>query len=246
MSEPVDDLPTGVVVEVHSDTDDFVAAAAARFTDVVRAAQAARGSAAVVLTGGGAGIKLLESLRSADVDFSRIDFYWGDDRFVPHDDAERNEKQAREALLDHVPVDPARVFPMSASDGEYPDPMEAAGMYDRLVAAVPAFDIHLLGMGGEGHVNSLFPRTDAVREQHSFVVAVLDSPKPPPSRITLTLHAVAKAREVWLLVGGAAKADAVAAALGGASPDEIPAAGAVGTERTIWYLDDAAAANLRS
>ncbi len=247
MSERAD-FPANTV-EVHDDTDALVAAAAARFVAVVVAAQADRGSASVVLTGGGSGIGLLELVRKTpgDIDWSRLDVFWGDERFVPAGDAERNDLQAREALLDHVPVDPSRVHPVATSDGEYPDPVEAAAEYAAAVhahlAEYGAFDLHLLGMGGEGHVNSLFPHTDAVREQYELVVAVPDSPKPPPVRVTLTLPAVRRSRHVVLVVGGAAKAEAVAAAVAGADPEEIPAAGAVGSESTTWLLDrDAAAA----
>jgi 6-phosphogluconolactonase len=77
------------------------------------------------------------------------------------------------------------------------------------------------------------------------VVGVEDSPKPPPRRITLTLPAVTRSREVWLVVSGAAKADAVADAIGGASPDDVPAAGAVGQEATVWLLDTEAASKLQ-
>jgi 6-phosphogluconolactonase len=104
--------------------------------------------------------------------------------------------------------------------------------------------VHLLGMGGEGHINSLFPHTAAVRETERFVVGVDDSPKPPPARVTLTLPAVQRARQVWLLVAGENKADAVAASVGGAAPEDIPAAGAHGRERTVWFVDPAAAAKL--
>ena len=192
-----------VVVEKFSDAGQLVDAAAARLVTTI------------VLTGGGTGIALLEKLREAtgDIDWSQIDLYWGDERFLPSGDPERNEVQAREALLDHVPVDPDRVHAMAASDGIYDgDPHGAATAYEQLLGAqahgnqVPTFDVHLLGMGGEGHVNSLFPHTDAVREEARFVVAVTDSPKPPPVRITLTLPAVRRAKEVWLLVSGAAKA----------------------------------------
>lgn len=238
-------------VEVHPDTESLVAAAAARFVAVVVAAQAARGSASVVLTGGGTGIGLLELVRAnpGDIDWSKLDIFWGDERFVPAGDPERNELQARTALLDHVPVDPARVHAVATSDGEYPDPVEAAAEYAAAVhahlAATGGFDLHLLGMGGEGHVNSLFPDTDAVREEHELAVAVTHSPKPPPVRVTLTLPAVRRTRHVVLVVGGAAKAEAVAAALGGAVAVDIPAAGAVGVESTTWLLDQDAAAGLR-
>ncbi|GAA5053663.1 6-phosphogluconolactonase [Nocardia callitridis] len=250
MTEQTSPRDASDTVEVHSDTASLIEAAATRFVDVVVAAQRARGSASVVVTGGGTGIGLLKRVREApgDIDFDKLDVFWGDERFVPADDAERNDKQAREALLDHVPVDPARIHPVAASDSEYPDPVEAAAEYSADVHAYltehGAFDLHLLGMGGEGHVNSLFPDTDAVREDHELVVAVLNSPKPPPVRVTLTLPAVRKSRHVVLVVGGAAKADAVAAAVAGAEPVDIPAAGAAGIESTTWLLDQDAASAL--
>jgi len=104
--------------------------------------------------------------------------------------------------------------------------------------------VHLLGMGGEGHINSLFPETPAVRETSRLVLGVQDSPKPPPQRITLTLPAVQRSREVWLVVSGEGKADAVAAAVGGAKAVDVPAAGAIGREATVWLLDEAAASKL--
>ena len=84
----------------------------------------------------------------------------------------------------------------------------------------------------------------AVRETERMVVGVTDSPKPPPRRITLTLPAVRRSRQVWLVVSGEGKADAVAAAVNGAEPTDVPAAGAVGKEATVWLLDEAAAAKL--
>ncbi|MFC9516866.1 6-phosphogluconolactonase [Nocardiaceae bacterium NPDC056970] len=241
--------------EIHrfADTDALVRAAAERFVDAVVAAQQSRGSAAVVLTGGGTGIALLEHVRTnpGAIDWSALDVFFGDERFLPTGDPERNEVQAHAALLDHVPVDPARVHVMAASDGAYgSDPVTAAAAYAEVLETFgadrtgPLFDVHLLGMGGEGHVNSLFPHTDAVREAEQLVVAVTDSPKPPSVRVTLTLPALQSAREVWLIVSGEAKADAVAAAVDGAHPDEIPAAGARGIEKTVWLLDETAASGL--
>ncbi|BAD58425.1 6-phosphogluconolactonase [Nocardia farcinica] len=238
-------------VQIFPDADALVTAGARRFVEVVVAAQAERGSASVVLTGGGTGIDMLAKVREApgEVDWSRLDLFWGDERYVPAGDPERNELQARQALLDHVPLDPHRVHPVATSDGEYPDPVEAAAAYSATVHAHLAehgsFDLHLLGMGGDSHINSLFPHSDAVLEEHELVLAVTDSPKPPPVRVTLTLPAVRRARHVLLVVGGAAKADAVAAALGGADPVEVPAAGAHGSESTTWLLDDGAASAVR-
>ncbi|WP_181772669.1 6-phosphogluconolactonase [Amycolatopsis pittospori] len=237
-------------VVVYENPDLLAAATAARLVTRLVDVQAAKGSASVVLTGGGTGIAILKELRDSGardaIDWSRLDVYWGDERFVPADSDERNEKQAREALLDHVPLDPKRVHAMAPSDGEFGDDVDAAAAAyaEVLTAEVPAFDIMLLGLGGEGHTASIFPESPAVYETERSVVAVRDCPKPPPTRISLTLPAIRRAREVWLVTGGDAKADAVAQALAGAGEVQIPVAGARGSRRTLWLLDRGAASKL--
>lgn len=242
--------------ETFTDSDGLVAAAGERMINVIEAAIAARGKALVALTGGGNGNRLLRFLgtQSGRVDWTKVHVFWGDDRYVAEDDDERNDKQARGALLDHVDIPARNVHPMPAADGEFGNDLAAAALaYEQILAAnaepgdpAPNFDIHLLGVGPEGHINSLFPDTPAVRETTRMVVDVEDSPKPPPQRITLTLPAIQRSREVWLLVSGAEKAEAVAAAVGGADPVSIPAAGAIGREHTIWFLDSGAASELPS
>lgn len=241
-------------VEIFPDSEALVAGAGQRLIEVIQAAVVARGQALIVLTGGGNGIGLLRHLATAgqQIDWSKVQLFWGDERYVPEDDDERNEKQAREALLDHIDIPTSHVHPMAASDGEFGTDLDAAALaYEQLLAAnaesgdpAPNFDVHLLGMGPEGHINSLFPDTPAVRETTRMVVAVEDSPKPPPQRITLTLTAIQRSREVWMMVSGAGKADAVAAAIGGADPVALPAAGALGRESTLWLLDEDAASKL--
>ena len=241
-----------VIIETYPDTDALVTAAGDRLAGAIATAVEARGRALIVITGGGTGIGLLKRLRGQRVDWPRVHLFWGDDRFVAHDDAERNEKQAREALIDHVDIPAGNVHAMAASDGMFGDDLAAAADgYARVLSelaengsATPLFDVHLLGMGGEGHINSLFPHTAAVLETRRMVVGVGDSPKPPPRRITLTLPAVRRSRQVWLVVSGEAKADAVAAAVSGADPADGPAAGAIGIEATLWLLDAAAARRL--
>lgn len=245
---------SSTVIEKYADTDALVTAAGERLVGAITGAIAVRGTAYVVLTGGGTGVKLLKHLgaHGEAIDWGCVHLFWGDDRYVASDDDDRNDKQAREALLDHIDIPAANVHAMPASDGEFGDSIDdaAAAYAEVLAAAAPAgspapdFDVHLLGMGGEGHVNSLFPHTAATRETERLVVGVTDSPKPPPRRITLTLPAVSRSREVWLVVAGAEKADAVAAAVGGAAADDVPAAGAVGRDATVWLLDEAAAAKL--
>jgi 6-phosphogluconolactonase len=102
----------------------------------------------------------------------------------------------------------------------------------------------MLGIGGEGHTASIFPSSPAVYETERTVVGVRGCPKPPPTRITLTLPAIRGAAEIWLATTGTDKAAAVAMALGGAGATQIPAAAALARRRTLWLLDRAAAAKL--
>lgn len=245
-------------VVVHATAEVLAAAAAARLVTRIVDIQTASGSASLVLAGGHTGIAVLRQLAEtqagAAVDWRRLDAYWGDERFLPSGHPDRNETQAREALLDHVGVDSARVYPMGASDGPWgDDPDAAAQAYEDLLlrqrrpedrGPAPSFDICLLGVGEEGHVASVFPGSPAVYETERAVTGVRGAPKPPPTRITLTLPAIRCAAEVWLLVAGSEKAAAVAMALGGAGEVQLPAAGATGRRRTLWLLDRAAAAKL--
>ncbi|MEU4085334.1 6-phosphogluconolactonase [Streptomyces aureus] len=243
---------------VHRDKELMAEAAAARLITKIVDAQASRGYASIVLTGGRNGNGLLAALASAPardaVDWARLDLWWGDERYLPEGDPDRNDTQARAALLDAVPLDPARVHPMPASDGPYGADVEAAAeSYAAELAKaagpenhgpVPAFDVLMLGVGPDTHVASLFPELPAVRETERTVVGVHGAPKPPPTRISLTLPAIRSAREVWLLAAGEDKAQAAAIALSGAGEIQAPAAGAYGRARTLWLLDAAAASQL--
>jgi 6-phosphogluconolactonase len=138
---------------------------------------------------------------------------------------------------------------MAAADGPFgADPEAAAAAYEEVLGARetdgPLFDVCLLGVGEEGHVASVFPDSPAVREERRGVVAVRDCPKPPPTRISLTLPAIRRSGQVWLLTTGAAKAVAVAAAVRGADERALPAAGARGLDRTLWFVDTEAANGL--
>lgn len=198
------------------------------------------GTARVVLTGGTAGIRFLAKLRNAGIDWSRVKVFFGDERNVPVDHADSNEGQARDALLDHVAIPERNIFGYGLNGGSMED---AVSRYAALlsVEAPAGFDLHLLGMGGEGHINSLFPHTTALQEEDALVVAVTDSPKPPSERISLTLPAVRRAQQVWLLVSGPEKAEAAAAVAGRANYLDWPAAGATGKDGTIlWVSEDAA------
>lgn len=244
-------------VVVHRDSTLLAKAVAARLVTKLVDAQAARGYAHVVLTGGGVGTAVLAQLAATPardaIDWRRLHVWWGDERFVPGDHPDRNDRGAREALLDRVPVVPALVHQMPASDGPDGDNAEAAAARyaNELAAAtrpedhgpVPIFDVLMLGLGEDGHVASLFPGQPALYDTRP-VVGVHGSPKPPPTRLTLTFPSIRAANEVWIVAAGAAKAAPANLALSGAGEVEIPAAGARGRQRTLWLLDQAAAGQL--
>jgi 6-phosphogluconolactonase len=245
-------------VVVETDADALARAVAEALVARLAAAQIVHGTASVVLTGGGVGTAVLEHVAALaaepvreTVDWTAVDVWWGDERFVPADDDERNEKGARRALLDVVGVPAERLHAIPPSDGRFAEPEDAADWYAAELAAaapeggsLPRFDVLLLGMGPEGHVASIFPDSPAVRDERP-VVAVRDCPKPPPTRVSLGFAAINAAEEVWLLVAGEGKAPAVAAALvEDADPVQLPAAGVHGVRATRWLLDRAAAGKL--
>lgn len=231
-------------VTVYDDADALASVVAIRLVERLRDAQDTRGDASIVLTGGRIAEKLYTVLRSSPdrdtVDWSRVDVWWGDERFLATGDADRNETRARAALLDALPLDPARVHPMPATDG--PDGSDPeAGALRYAAELVARFDVVLLGIGEDGHVASIFPGHPVAEETRS-VAAVRNSPKPPPTRITLTLPMINTADEVWLIASGDGKAAAVGQALAGTGT--VPAANAHGVRRTLWLLDRDAAAEV--
>lgn len=248
--------PTPDVV-VEPDADHLARAVGQALVARLAAAQAVHGTASVVLTGGGIGIAVLEQVAALAaepdrevVDWTAVEVWWGDERFVPADDDERNEKAARVALLDRVGAPAERVHAMPPSDGEFATPEEAAAWYaGELADAAPAgeplprFDVLLLGIGPEGHTASIFPGSPAARDDRT-VLEVHDCPKPPPTRVSLGFPAINSAEEIWLVVSGEGKAEAVARGVAGADPEELPAGAVHGRRATRWLLDRSAASKL--
>lgn len=258
-------------VVVHPDAATLAEATAARLLVRLLDLQSLRSPLHVVLTGGTVGIATLRAVAASPVrhavDWSGVHLWWGDERFVPADSPDRNERQAREALIDALPIPADNVHPMPA-EGAVADEHAAADAYATELArfssvgetdevddaddstasgrpvAVPEFDVLMLGVGPDGHVASLFPGHASLHDETRTALGEQDSPKPPPRRVSLTFPAIRAAREVWLVVAGEDKADAVAHALSGAPVDEIPAAGALGAERTFWLVDLAAASRI--
>jgi 6-phosphogluconolactonase len=249
-------------VVVHPDADLLAQATAARLLVRLLDLQSVRRPVHVVLTGGTVGIKTLAAVAASPlrdaVDWTGVHLWWGDERFLPAGHPDRNETQAREALIDALgdTLPAANVHPMPGLGDDVPSPAASADAYCAELAryaagpidgpaegsvAVPAFDVLMLGMGPDGHVASLFPGHPGLEAGGTAAVGVHGSPKPPPERVTLTFDALRAAREVWVVAAGEEKASAVASALAGDPVSTTPASGAVGTERTLWLLDVAAA-----
>jgi 6-phosphogluconolactonase len=243
----VTELPNAKV-EVQPDAAALATAVAGELLSRLAGIQTAGEVPTIVLTGGtiadAVHHELVRLTPGSEVDWSRVDIWWGDERYVEPTSGDRNAGQARLALLDHVPVDPARVHEMP--DSTFGAIEDAAASYSDELRSHGSgeFDIVMLGIGPDGHVASLFPGSPQLDVDDRIAVAVTGSPKPPPERISLTFAALNRTSSVWFLVSGKAKADAVAAAFGGADLYEIPAAGVSGNEETIWFVDHEAAAKL--
>jgi 6-phosphogluconolactonase len=245
-------------VELYDDADRLAAEVSAQLVATLSRAQQQFGRAALALTAGSIMEKVWSALAKSDpdaVDWSRVDVFWGDERFVDAGSSDRNDVPFHRILLDHEPFSAVRHFPMPASDGEFGSDLDAAAAaYAQTLdeqrrpsdtGSVPSFDVVLLGVGPDGHCCSLFPGHPGTQDESSSVIPVRNSPKPPPSRMSLSFDGLNSAREIWVVVSGSGKAEAVAKALApGTSRVDVPSSGAQGTERTVWLLDRDAAAEL--
>ena len=241
--------PSSVVIP--PDKQSLADAAGARLLVAIIDAQASRGRAQLALTGGAMGSGIIASLAAQPgrkaVDWSAVDLWWGDERYLPAGDPDRNDTQNDAAGLAALGLDPANVHRVAGPDTSASLEASAAAYAQSLREhGRGAFDVVLLGVGPDGHVASLFPHHPAQRTVDAITVAVHDSPKPPPDRVSLTFEALERSRQVWFLVSGADKAAAVAA---GTNPStdrwDIPAAGVHGAEHTLWLVDAAAATDLK-
>ena len=161
----------------------------------------------IVLSGGNTPRGVYRLLRERNADWSHWNIYFGDERCLPPDDAERNSKMAADEWLDHVPIPIDRVHPIPAELGA----TAAALAYADTLRGVGEFDLVLLGLGDDGHTASLFPNHDwGAAPDAPAVLAVFNAPKPPPERVSLSASRLSRAREVLFLVAGDSKRDAVA------------------------------------
>ncbi|KAA9135068.1 6-phosphogluconolactonase [Microbacterium caowuchunii] len=239
-------------VVVRPDPDRLSAAVARRLLSRIAKRVAEGKNAHVSLTGGSMGGRVLSAVaadpRTAEIDWSLVHFWWSDERFVPRGSAERNDTDAYAALLDHIDIPAGNIHTMAGStDGldldaaaaAYAD--ELARFADPAVGAWPSFDVCFLGVGPDAHIASLFPDRPEITVTDRATLPVRESPKPPPERITMTRPVINSSKRVWLVLAGADKASALGLALAGASYQSVPAAGAKGRKRTVFFVDEAAA-----
>lgn len=245
-------------VIIHADAAALAEAVSVRLVTKLIELLATQPVVHVCLTGGSSGINVLrvtaDSPRLADVDWTRVHFWWGDDRYLPEGHADRNSVQARDALLgglvSYYGLPETNIHPLPGRDVfrdiETAARVAAAELADFGMAGrdFPVFDICFLGMGPDGHVASLFPGHATLRETERSVISEVASPKPPAERLSLTMPVLKASTRVWFVLAGADKSSALGLALAGANPLEVPAAGVEGTRTTIFFVDQAAATDV--
>lgn len=241
-----------VVVAPHA--DDVSAGVARRLLSRLERRTAAGKTTHLALSGGRTATAFLAALGErapeAAVDWSRVHVWWVDELFLPAARPDRNEALTRAAFLCRIPIPDENVHAMPSSDAGM-DLHAAAAAYAAELERFgterhpwPNFFVCFLGIGADGHIAALFPDRWEIQEVDQVVVPVRDAPAPPPERLTLTRPVINSARCVWLVLTGAQKAPALGLTLAGASYDSVPAAGAKGRRRTVFFVDEDAAANV--
>ena len=245
------DLGERGVVEVVSDAEALAEVAAERVVAAIVSAVDERGSASIALSGGSTPKRLGELLATPEyrdrIDWDRVTWFWGDERWVPLESEESNAGVAIRTFLRRVPTKPQRIQPWKTTG----DPAGAASSYATTLRKMvdsgepPVFDLILLGMGDDGHTASLFPGTAAVHERVQITLAHRVE-KLDATRLTFTPPLINAAREVAFLVGGPGKAERLKEVLQGPTEiDRLPAqAVRPVTGELIWLVDEAAAAHL--
>jgi 6-phosphogluconolactonase len=218
---------------IHATAVELEQAATHAIVDSARRAIVDRGAFRIVLAGGNTPRNVYQRLREADADWAAWHVYFGDERCLPPDHAERNSRMAALAWLDHVAIPRAQIHPIPAElDAE-----SAAGVYARTLQGIDLFDLVLLGLGEDGHTASLFPGRDwGTADGSPDALPVHDAPKPPPDRVTLSAQRLSAARQVMFLVTGASKLQAIRSWRNGAA---IPATSISPANGVDIYLEAA-------
>ncbi|GAA1752458.1 6-phosphogluconolactonase [Nostocoides vanveenii] len=233
-------------VVVHPGKQALADGAAARLVLALQDVQTARETVHISATGGSMGSALWAAVAHSPlrdlVDWSHVHVWWGDERYLPAGDPDRNDTQNDAAGLAALGLPPQNVHRVAGPDTSASPEASALAYGEELRAAGSgAWDVMILGVGPDGHVASLFPGHPAQLSAEAIAVAVHDSPKPPPTRVSLTLECLARSQRVWFIVAGADKAEAVRNGLAGAAPEISTAAQVHGDAETLWLLDADAA-----
>lgn len=196
----------------------------------------------VLLTGGTVGIATLAAIAAREeshlLDWKNVHFWWGDERYVAADSQDRNAVQARAVLLSKIAIVEANVHEFPATDSLL-DLEQAEHLFSaELLLLNPQFDLAFVGMGPDGHVCSLFPGKPRPKAG-ALVVAEPNSPKPPARRLSFTYEAMNRVGEIFFVVAGSDKAEAVAQVFDSRA-QRLPAAMVSGIQKTIWFIDNAA------
>jgi len=248
-------VTTAVTYFVYPTAGALARAMAEQILDAAQIAVAARGIARIAISGGNTPRRTFELLAdpgepfASAIPWDKLDLFWVDERCVPPDDKDSNYRMTREALLEKVAIDPARVFRI---EGEL-EPEEAAARYESAIrnrfrlegAQLPTFDLVALGMGPDGHTASLFPHTDGLHELSRIAIAN-HVPQKETWRVTLTSPVINQGRKVIFLIGGADKAEVLSEVLSSKYDPETWPSQLIrpGTGQLLLLLDTAAAAKL--
>jgi 6-phosphogluconolactonase len=242
-------------IRILADADGIAQTAAAEFLEAAQQAVREKDSFCVALSGGSTpkalyGLLINNPVLQAMVPWGKIQFFFGDERHVPPDDAESNFRMATEAMFAKAPIDPKQVHRIKGekrnaahSAEEYEEDLQAS--FRLAEGQLPRFDLVLLGMGPEGHTASLFPGTKALKEERRLVVSNWVG-KLYTDRITLSPPVLNNAARVIFMVHGAEKAPALKAVLEGPyEPDQLPAQIIKPKEgKVLWFVDPSAAGML--
>lgn len=238
-------------LRIFANSTELNRAATDAFAQLTNRAIAEKGRFTVALAGGNtprAIYQLLAANYRERIDWRRVHFFWGDERYVPSHDSDSNYRMVRESLFDHVPILAENVHRMPT---EFIQPETAAQNYEKTLqdfwpASLPHFDLIQLGLGPDGHIVSLFPNSPLLQEELRLVVVVTDSPKPPPTRLTLTLPVINQAAQVHFFVTGVEKAEALRSTLKGPhDPQKFPAQAVQPQNGQVtWWVDEKAASLL--